>query len=606
MQGDREKNLVSIVVSNYNNEKYIKECLESLRKQTYKNIEIIIIDDASTDNSAKIIKDWIENEGNELNINNKIYFQKLRRNIGFSGAVTLGLYNTKGEYIAMQDGDDLSVKERIERQINFLKNSNVEVVGSKFKGFDDFGNEFESKGFLEFGVDNIRRRFEKGGQGVSCGTIVFKGYLFDIIGGLTRRINGAEDYEFITKLLPYGIDNIPEVLYKYRNHGKQRSKIFYSKKKIKNLNDIKILMVVDKFNIGGTETHVLALSKFLLTQGINLVIVAGNGPLINEFKELNCSIYNLNFPASIIKNNDEKRVFEEIIENIIKTENINIIHTHQSSSGSICESVARKQKIPLIFSIHGMYYFDIVSNLLKRCQKVISVSSPVYKWLSNFNIQSKVIPNGVDYEKFSQQYNTNGIREKYNIKKDEKVILYCSRIAWEKTKVGENIIRVCKDLNIKENCNVHLLIVGDGEGAVSLVDKMKRANKKLNKEYIHFVGASTCVEKYYSIADIVVGTGRVAIEGMASKKVVIATGNHGYYGIIRNENFYDAWEKYFGDHDSIKPNNPLYLYEDLNHVLSNIDNYENEVNSIYEKSKKIFDIKEMSKAILNEYIEILK
>ena len=84
MKRNREKGLVSIVISNYNNEKYIEKCLNSIINQTYKNIEIIIVDDGSTDNSISIINSWILDKGKVLYKKDKIIFEKLSTNIGFS------------------------------------------------------------------------------------------------------------------------------------------------------------------------------------------------------------------------------------------------------------------------------------------------------------------------------------------------------------------------------------------------------------------------------------------------------------------------------------------------------------------------------------------
>ena len=75
---------------------------------------------------------------------------------------------------------------------------------------------------------------------------LIKGTVFDKIGGLTRKIDGAEDYEFITKLLVYGVDNLNEELYYYRNHDKQRSKEFCSiNKSFIDEKDLRVLMVLD-------------------------------------------------------------------------------------------------------------------------------------------------------------------------------------------------------------------------------------------------------------------------------------------------------------------------------------------------------------------------
>ena len=64
MKYQRIEGLVSFVISNYNNENYISDCLDSILNQTYENIEIIVVDDNSTDNSVQVIKQWIENNKN--------------------------------------------------------------------------------------------------------------------------------------------------------------------------------------------------------------------------------------------------------------------------------------------------------------------------------------------------------------------------------------------------------------------------------------------------------------------------------------------------------------------------------------------------------------
>ena len=111
MKYQRIEGLVSFVISNYNNENYISDCLDSILNQTYENIEIIVVDDNSTDNSVQVIKQWIENNKNLFKNDDYIKLLELPRNTGFAGCVTAGLFLAKGEYIAMQDGDDKSAKK---------------------------------------------------------------------------------------------------------------------------------------------------------------------------------------------------------------------------------------------------------------------------------------------------------------------------------------------------------------------------------------------------------------------------------------------------------------------------------------------------------------
>ena len=97
-----DNNIVSVIIPNYNNEYFIKEVIERILKSTYKHIEIIIIDDKSTDNSVKIIQD---------NFMNEIYSKKIRLFINTENSGTYycrnkGILLSKGSFIFFVDGDD--------------------------------------------------------------------------------------------------------------------------------------------------------------------------------------------------------------------------------------------------------------------------------------------------------------------------------------------------------------------------------------------------------------------------------------------------------------------------------------------------------------------
>lgn len=107
--------LISIIVPIYNTERYLKKCINSLLNQTYKNIEIILIDNASTDNSLKIIK-------NSLKKDNRIkVFSEKRKGVSF--ARNLGLAVSKGEYILFVDSDDWVENNMVELMYQELRNN---------------------------------------------------------------------------------------------------------------------------------------------------------------------------------------------------------------------------------------------------------------------------------------------------------------------------------------------------------------------------------------------------------------------------------------------------------------------------------------------------
>ena len=606
MNSNRIKDLVSIVVTNYNNEKYIEECLNSLVNQSYEDIEIIIVDDCSIDNSVNLINSWINKRS--YYENNKIKFIKMHENIGFSGAVTIGMYLARGEYIAMQDGDDVSHNNRIKMQVDYLKsNKDIMMVGSNYYVFNDDISQAEIKpNFVVYGRGRIEEDFANGHNPVSFGTILFRGKIFDELGGLTRKLEGAEDYEFISRALVYGIDNLKEALYFYRSHEEQRSRIYYSGKKKKRVNkeSISVLLALDKFNIGGTETHALTLTRQLIKEGIKVTLLAGDGPLAEEFKKLNCKIYNIDFPPVIPREKEIRDNFLNEIYRIINIEGINVIHAHQSTSGSLVVEAANKLNIPSIFTVHGMYYYDVLSTTLKAVDRVISVSIPVYKWLLKFNIDSIVVPNGIPFNNYVNN-KSDFLREEYDIPEDSLGIVYCSRMAWGKVKVCQNLIESIKNLRLNEDIKYHGIIIGDGPGYSELKEEGDRVNDMVGDEIIHFTGNQLDVNKYYLGGDCVVGTGRVAIEAMSSFKKVIGAGNCGYFGLVSSENFNDSWKSYFGDHDFRVKNDERYLYEDMKKYYLEKDNCDEDIYEVYDKSRDLFEITKVTRSIIDIYIDEL-
>jgi len=121
--------LLSVIMPVYNAERYIFKAIKSILNQTYKNLELIIIEDGSTDQSLKIIES-INDERVRLNKND--------RNRGIVYSRNKGLSLAKGDYVGMFDADDIAFREKFEEQINFLeKNKDFGMIGSWAKWIDE-------------------------------------------------------------------------------------------------------------------------------------------------------------------------------------------------------------------------------------------------------------------------------------------------------------------------------------------------------------------------------------------------------------------------------------------------------------------------------------
>jgi glycosyltransferase involved in cell wall biosynthesis len=130
--------LVSIITPSFNSEKFIAETIRSVQNQTYQNWEMIIVDDCSTDETVSIVE-YIANNDSRI----KVY--KLEKNSGTGIARNNALDKASGKYIAFLDADDLWKPEKLEIQINFLKNNNLPFTFSFYDCINEQGKELNKR-----------------------------------------------------------------------------------------------------------------------------------------------------------------------------------------------------------------------------------------------------------------------------------------------------------------------------------------------------------------------------------------------------------------------------------------------------------------------------
>lgn len=118
---NNQEKLVSIIMPVYNCGKYLTESITSVKKQTYTNWELIIIDDNSTDNS------WEQIKKNVIGYEQKIKCIHLQQNQGAANARNTGLANATGNYIAFFDADDIWQEDKLQQQIIFMKKTTMHL-----------------------------------------------------------------------------------------------------------------------------------------------------------------------------------------------------------------------------------------------------------------------------------------------------------------------------------------------------------------------------------------------------------------------------------------------------------------------------------------------
>lgn len=125
--------LISIITPTYNSKKFINSTIESVKKQTYINWEMLIVDDFSKDNSIEIINRYVEKD-------NRIRLIPLKKNVGAAEARNIALRQAKGSYIAFLDSDDLWEPYKLEKQLNFIKEKNAAFVYSAYDRITEEGD----------------------------------------------------------------------------------------------------------------------------------------------------------------------------------------------------------------------------------------------------------------------------------------------------------------------------------------------------------------------------------------------------------------------------------------------------------------------------------
>ncbi|MCK5345215.1 MAG: glycosyltransferase, partial [Candidatus Heimdallarchaeota archaeon] len=204
--------LVSVIIPTYNSERFIVSAVDSVLAQTYKKIEIIVVDDGSTDQTSNKLKPYLH----------KIKYIK-KQNGGASSARNKGIINSCGEYIAFLDADDLWRKEKVEKQISiFAKNPDIGLVYCDSATFDGNGVIHPSLKKIvetptgEVMMDMVIHNF------LNNSSVLVKKSCFDIVGLWNEKLINGNDYDMWLRVAAHTkFDFVDQVLVEtcYHSHG---------------------------------------------------------------------------------------------------------------------------------------------------------------------------------------------------------------------------------------------------------------------------------------------------------------------------------------------------------------------------------------------------
>ncbi len=206
--------LVSVVIATYNMAAYLPLAVQSALDQTYRNLEVLIVDDGSTDGTRKAVEPFLEDRRVRY-----LYQQ----NRGQAAAKNHGVRESRGEYVAFLDADDLWVRDKLEQQVPLLlKSSDVGVVYSKMAYIDETGKEL---GISDYGL--FRGRVSGPlliSNFIGFGTSMARRQCFERLGGFDEAMKMGIDYDLWLRFsTEYAFDYVDRPLLRYRVWSGQMS-----------------------------------------------------------------------------------------------------------------------------------------------------------------------------------------------------------------------------------------------------------------------------------------------------------------------------------------------------------------------------------------------
>lgn len=260
--------LVSIVLPIYNVEKYLRKCIETVINQTYTNVEIILVNDGSIDNSLEICKEFKEKDKRIKIINKK--------NGGLSDARNVGLKNAQGKYICFIDSDDFISEKYIEELHNLIVENNAQIAVCSFENVDEDEKSISKKEIISQVISGKKILEQINDKSFYPASIVAWNKLYDInlFKNIIYPVGKIHEDEFTTYKLYYLAEKVvttSKCLYYYR---KVPTSITNRKFNIKKLDALEALEERVKFFKEKDEESLYELAliqyeKVLITHYVN-------------------------------------------------------------------------------------------------------------------------------------------------------------------------------------------------------------------------------------------------------------------------------------------------------------------------------------------------
>jgi glycosyltransferase involved in cell wall biosynthesis len=202
---------ISVIMGAYNGGLYIRPAIDSILEQTFRDLEFIIINDGSLDNTREIIVEYAKKDSRIVFVDNK-------KNIGLTRSLNEGLKIAKGKFIARMDADDISLPQRLERQVKFFEsNKNAGAIGSWYYIINEKGKIIKNCQ-PPTSIIQIKKAFLNSAPIIHSSLMIRKKALEDV-GFYDVEFRYAQDRDLLLRIAKgYELMVVPEYLVEYRNN----------------------------------------------------------------------------------------------------------------------------------------------------------------------------------------------------------------------------------------------------------------------------------------------------------------------------------------------------------------------------------------------------
>ncbi|WAH36127.1 glycosyltransferase family 4 protein [Alicyclobacillus dauci] len=291
---------------------------------------------------------------------------------------------------------------------------------------------------------------------------------------------------------------------------------------------------------GGTETHVMTLADRLKKMGHRVVIFTSGGGWVQKARNLGIPVHvERDLRSSTSKGQQAFRKF-------VRINQFDLVHVHDGPTLGLASRalVGRKDMPPIVYTLHGSYVG--MSTLLQasRKAKAIICVSPTMRRTFLRKVPTvpgkvTVVSNGIRGDVFHPSAASGrAFRMTHKIPLNAFVIGYSARFTFDKTELGRRVVRVLRRY-VKNNPNVHVVVAG--RNSKNVVSPESR---------LHVLGHVEDMQNYYNACDALIGTARVATEGIACGVPTICIGKGGFHGRVTSENLTRMFRTNFGDHST--------------------------------------------------------